>query len=659
MPQTLLQYKLPRDTEHRFLLQPIPPGDNFSTEDFIDSIIKKILPTVKTKEMRAQTKEALRDTYNTDFIKKVKDGDPEATMMFELVRPILAASGKKISPDIIYNVFSNPANMNAYLRRSKELPEDLKLIKNLPAKYINKNSDEYKKAVAVTDFSSNNFGGDIAAEKAGNVDIEVDRLKDIAEKYSNEGNEEKEREVREVIDSIFKASQGGGKNSKTDLPIFYAVSGIEDPSGNKLQGDSKGVYQGNVLSIPSNEDFLNKDKFSDEDLEYIKKHYLKSDRLPKYISSISSNREMKEDSETFSLLLKLAEKYKDIGDVDDRIISLKPFEKIDTGLSYLPSIDDEIRNRTGYENIRTVTQKYFDEDDPDQVLKRFITDIDDFKKEVEGSDDASDLVPILGNAAKLGIKIPWDSWDFYTTRTGGGDKSHIFEKYNKAYKNCADKNECKLPITGRKQSQDAVNKTLTTDDIEKSKYFDQRILRALKDKNIPVIRKFFVSDERGNLSMRNTMREHVTPISEIFEISWDLFKEMKKAEYDDNVISETMYNLVRATYKEAILSVDFNKKYLDASGLRDISGGGFRQNLKSDLKSGKKITSSELFDRYKLAGIQGNNIPTPLSVSKSEFPDRVEGVTYQDIARRKDYYKPNQFEEGLSKSITKLLFTYY
>ena len=68
MPQTLLQYKLPRDTEPRFSLKDLKNDGEFSEEDFIDSIIKKILPTVKTKEMRAQTKEALRDTYNTDFI---------------------------------------------------------------------------------------------------------------------------------------------------------------------------------------------------------------------------------------------------------------------------------------------------------------------------------------------------------------------------------------------------------------------------------------------------------------------------------------------------------------------------------------------------------------------------------------------------------------
>ncbi len=675
--------KVPGLYNSKFDLNQVTDSENLS-----DFIVKKIIRTHVLWDNRNPQKGYLDIAdFDTSYLEKAsKKGSEENEFFTKYISPILKSINKEEDPGKLLDFYKKEQDLvsngertaysyygptvgkvaEPYLfqsggstRWAKE-----KDVLEPSNKYVEKTKDYLEDNGSFL----NNFGGEIQSHPKEEVKSIVRKIAEEALRLKESGNVEESKKLRLLIDTIYKSHESkiGSGNSKVKIPVLYVANGLRDPETDKKLSPIQTAF---IVEVPKRESFI-EDPDSTSQFHYVSED---PDKEKKFKTGYLNKKDIKKYSvfnkdfnEINSLFLDFVETQKKGNTkLNDFFMSVKTDERGKTDISvtdlekFINFLSRGMNNGRRVKSLYSLSDLY-----EEPSVKELLKNLTEKEKIKQNEDlDYEGNIEVRGNLKDLDFKIPYSDLKYYAISKGeGGENStYIYDKYIQAYnrnKNNPETLEKINPIKDRGSRQNAVNNTLSKEEIEDSRYLGYYIASALLNKDVKRIRKYISSTENGDLKLSNNIVEHVTPLREMFDFLWIMFLEMiESGKYSEDQIKKTIRNYVRDLYKEAVIDQDIDRERLTAAGLRDSSGSMLKR-YKKNIDSGN-IDNDNSWSRYLLGGMGKDKLPVSLSKVLDKTGDRLQDVTYQNIALRKDNVKPQQFQETKKPTLTNILFGYY
>ena len=561
--------KLPFQDKSSFYLGDDPDIAGGSLDDYIKNFITKNILFSPEKTTVDSYRSIKR--FDTSFLEAAtKGGTPEQEFFDSYVVPFLKKNGKEQSASQILN----------YYKKLKALTSNGKLKKMADLK-TNKNSRDDSKSFRrkylvdpreTIDYGVNEWGElarDMESEGSfvkGFDDIQKVSLKDIKD-FSDMLRAEDLEDIENIILDLENDNRKGGASSKKSVPVKLSISDIND---------------------------INQKPFSNP-LDY----YTVIDNIPL---------ETEVDVDLLQSIIKDENYYPNKEPIKRELdLFTNLSDNIDIELLDVPEdtpVEDIYRSNQSnegsvYDEANKFEQNFSVED--------YMSYLKDPNNIIMGSPDS--LKTMRSNADKI-VEIPRS---IFTAKVGEKD---------------LDKKEFSKGITSeasvdKRTAFDSLYNSLDQAQQENKIYIGSTLLKGLEKGNVQSLRKYFVSDENGNIDRisesglnkalgRGIRYEHVVPIKVLGELVGVMYDGMQESgNFNKKQFSEDAQSLVSRLYTIAWIDRD-EDDILTKSGLRETMGPSFMTDFAEMLSDGtiddaeeSKITKA-IFSRYKLANIQQN-----------------------------------------------------
>ena len=558
--------------------------------------------------------------FDTSFLEQAaKGGTPEREFFDEYVLPFLMANNKQIDPVALLNYYNTikqrSSNDNFKL-------SDLKVGQNTRYSAIDFRRKNFVDPTEnlTTDISE---WDDLASELETDgqfvrnfEDLRKTSVKDIRD-FSDELRGIKGiKNIDQLILDLEDANRAGGRDTKKSIPVKLSISDIND---------------------------INEKPFS-QPLDY----YTVLDNIPletevdsDSLRSIVGDPHYFPNKEPIKRELKAYSRLSDDIDVnildteEDSIEKIYPLNQSNNG-----SVYDEANK---FENNFSVEDYLSYLKDPSGII---MTNPDELDSMRSNADEIAEIPKSIFTAK---------------TRQSDLDRQEFIKGVTSANNNV------------NRTTFDRFYNTLDLEDQIDKIYVGNLVAKSMKIGNLQSIRKYFVSDENGNITKipeggkgRGIRYEHVVPINVLGELVGTLYDSMQEGgNFNEDNFYDSAKSLIKSLYTIAWIDLD-EDSIITKSGLRETMPSSFYTKLAEMSEDGELDNQEEneiknlIFSRYNTSNVQNNiqkindvyeNGATSISLSP---------IKNKQLRPKEDPSSGNvKIRESKKPLLTNLLFGYY
>lgn len=508
--------------------------------------------------------------FDTSFLENVVAGKDEYVEFFnDYVKPFLRQNAKSQDPKEILNYY------NQLKDRVKK--GNLKYVSQLP-KPVNsrEGAKSYIRKFLVDPGENLNTNIGEWDRLSRQLEDEGQYIKSVSNirRASLEDIQDIVRSVRgsdvdnieDAVLGIENANRAGASSDKLSVPVKLSIDGINDinqkPFKNPLD------YYTVLSNIP-----------------------LETEITPEVLSTLVKDEHYYPESDSVKKELKLFSNLSDDIDVDILDVDEDSIEKI------YPL--NQSQDGSVYDEANKFEQNFSVED--------YLSYLKDPENITMTSPD--DLESMRSNADEI-VEIPKSIFTARTNEVNLDRRSFL---------------EGALSESGTKKREafDRLYNSLDLDQQIDKIYVGDKIIKSIEKGNIQSIRKYFVSDENGNIDRisesglnkalgRGIRYEHIVPIKVLGELVGTLYNNMQEGgDFDENQFFQDAKNLVERLYTIAWIDRD-EDNILTKSGLRETMGPTFEREFKQMALDGELDNQEEdeivraILSRYSDANVQQN-----------------------------------------------------
>lgn len=508
--------------------------------------------------------------FDTSFLENVVAGKDEYVEFFnDYVKPFLRQNAKSQDPKEILNYY------NQLKDRVKK--GNLKYVSQLP-KPVNsrEGAKSYIRKFLVDPGENLNTNIGEWDRLSRQLEDEGQYIKSVSNirRASLEDIQDIVRSVRgsdvdnieDAVLGIENANRAGASSDKLSVPVKLSIDGINDinqkPFKNPLD------YYTVLSNIP-----------------------LETEITPEVLSTLVKDEHYYPESDSVKKELKLFSNLSDDIDVDILDVDEDSIEKI------YPL--NQSQDGSVYDEANKFEQNFSVED--------YLSYLKDPENITMTSPD--DLESMRSNADEI-VEIPKSIFTARTNEVNLDRRSFL---------------EGALSESGTKKREafDRLYNSLDLDQQIDKIYVGDKIIKSIEKGNIQSIRKYFVSDENGNIDRisesglnkalgRGIRYEHIVPIKVLGELVGTLYNNMQEGgDFDENKFFQDAKNLVERLYTIAWIDRD-EDNILTKSGLRETMGPTFEREFKQMALDGELDNQEEdeivraILSRYSDANVQQN-----------------------------------------------------